>query len=289
MVQKAVKHLNLSPTEHKMPAQPHILITGASGGLGSVAVDLLTRSNCHVFAADINPEVMAQYQDNPLVDPMIMDVTDPGSVKRAFDMVSAQTTGLDAVIHMAGILVVGSVAEMPAEAVQKVLDVNLLGVYHVNQQFLPLVMNRKGRIIIISSENSRQTAAPFNGIYSLSKYALEAYSDALRRELAFQGIRVIKVRPGPFKTPMTKSTETLFANAEKHSVLFRQNIARGAFYLPGVYRKAADPAILAKVILKIMKSPNPRTAYNIRHDIPRTLLELLPVKWADALVKRVLG
>jgi len=289
MVQKAVKHLNLFPIEYIMSTQQHILITGASGGLAESAVDLLTRNNCHVFAADINPEVKVRYKDNPLVSALVMDVTDPDAVTNAYDTVSAQTRGLDAVIHMAAILVVGSVAERPVEEVRNVLDVNLLGVYNVNKQFLPLVLNRKGRIIIISSENARQTAAPFNGIYALSKYALEAYSDALRRELSFLGVRVIKVRPGPFKTPMTRSTETLFENAEKQSVLFKKNIARGAFYLPGVYRKARDPSILAKVILKIMKSSNPRTAYNIRHDIPRILLELLPVRRADALVKRVLG
>ncbi|MBN1131974.1 MAG: SDR family NAD(P)-dependent oxidoreductase [Bacteroidales bacterium] len=272
-----------------MTTQRCILITGASGGLASAAIDLLTRFNYHVFAADINPEVVERYRDNPFVSALVMDVTDSDAVKKAYDTIAGEATGLDAVIHLAGKLAVGSVAEMPVEDARNILDVNLIGVYNVNKQFLSLVLNRKGRIIIISSENARQTAVPFNGIYALSKYALEAYSDALRRELAFHGVRVIKVRPGPFKTPMTRSTVVLFAETEKQSMLFKRNIAKGSGYLPGVYEKAHDPALMAKRILKIIQSRNPRTAYNIKHDIPRTLLELLPVRWADALVKRVLG
>lgn len=89
---------------------------------------------------------------------------------------------------MAGILIVGYVVEVEEE-VQNALDISMLGVYRVNKKFLPLLMNNGGRIIIIGSGAAEQTAAQFNGIYTLTKYALEAYSDALRRELSFLNIK----------------------------------------------------------------------------------------------------
>ena len=266
-----------------------ILVTGAAGGLAAATIKCLTGQNWLVFAADINPEVIGYYKDNPLVKGLVMDTTDQESVTRAFEYIKGQTEGLDAIIHMAGLLVVGSVAEVPVESVQKVLDSNVLGVYNVNKRFLPLINRNKGRIIMISSETARQTAAPFNGIYTMSKYALEAYSDALRRELAFMGIRVIKIRPGPFKTSMTKQTEVLFTEAERNSELFKVNIAKGSSYLPGVYKKAHDPMILANKILKVLSTHNPRTVYSLRHDIPRTMLDFLPARWSDWLIKRVLS
>lgn len=267
----------------------HILITGASGGLGTATIDQLIKNQWHVFASDANPDILEKYNDKEWVTPVLMDITDQNSIDAAFEIITKQTSGLDAIINLAGILVVGSVAEIPVETIQKVIDINLLGAYRTNQKFLPLVINRKGRIINISSETGWQTAAPFNGTYALSKYALEAYNDALRRELAFLNIKVIKIQPGPFKTDMTRHIEQKFAKAESESKLFKKNLAKGQTYLPKVYKNAHDPAILAKTIIRALNAKNPKTAYSLKPDRIRSFIEKIPVKWADKLIKSALS
>ena len=266
-----------------------VLLIGALGGLGSATVDLLSQNGWFVFAADIQKEVFTSYEQNANVTPLLIDIRNEDSIKEAFQFISNQSSGLDAVINMAGILMVGSMAELPVSDLQKALEINLFGFYRVNQQFLPLLLERKGRIINLSSEVGKQTAAPFNGVYAISKHAIEAYSDALRRELTFIGIKVIKIQPGPFKTFMTKNAEELFLKAQKNSVYFKTNLAKGIPYLPKVYKNAHDPLVVAKVILRALESSNPKTAYPIKTDLPRKILDWLPAKWADKLIKKILS
>jgi len=267
----------------------NILITGAFGGIGIALLDLLIDRQWHIFACDINPSIPDKYRSHSQITSLTLDICDQNSLVKTFEIISNSTNQLDAIIHTAGILEVGSMVEIPIEKIQKILDVNLLGVYQVNKIFLPLILNSKGRILILSSETGKQTAAPFNGAYALSKYALEAYSDALRRELSFYDIKVIKFQPGAFKTTMTKQVENLFSKAENTSVLFKKNISKGRSYLPNVYKNAGAPKVLAKVMVKSLTTKNPKTAYTINQDSQRNFLEYLPIKWTDKLIKRVLS
>ena len=272
-----------------MEAIKQALLIGALGGLGSVTVKLLSKNGWHVFAADNQQDILDHFKQENNITPVFMDVTKTDTIEEAYQLISAQTPGLDAVIHMAGVLKIGSLAELPISELERALDINLLGVYRVNQLFLPLLLPRRGRILLLSSEVARQTAAPFNGIYTISKYALEAYSDALRRELAFLGIKVIKIQPGPFKTDMTKNAEQLFMEAQKQSVYFKNNLSKGISYLPRVYKKAHDPVRVARIIRKALESSHPRTVYKVKIDASRAILDCLPVRWADKIIRRVLS
>jgi len=272
-----------------MKIRKQALIIGALGGLGSATIELLINNGWDVFAADIQQKVLTNYLEIDHITPIVMDVTNEDSIKETFKLISGQTGHLDAVIHMAGIIKVGSIAERPISDLKKVLEINLFGVYRVNKQFIPLLLERKGRIINLSSEVGKQTSAPFNGIYSISKHALEAYSDALRRELNFLGIKVIKIQPGPFKTNMTKNAEKLFIEAERSSIYFKRNLTKGISYLPKVYTNAHDPVYVAKTIKRALESANPKTAYSIKVDLTRSILNVLPVKWTDKLYKKILS
>lgn len=272
-----------------MNPEKNVLLVGAMGGLGAATTKHLSFNGYHVYAADIRHEVFRAYDQYDKITPIQIDITSIDSIMEVYTQIASQTKGLCAVINMAGIIKIGSLVELPVSDLEEVLAINLLGIYNVNKIFLPLLQQGKGRIINLSSEVVRQTAAPFNGIYSISKYALEAYSDALRRELSYLDIKVIKIQPGPFKTEMTKNAEQLFGDAHRDSIMFKKNLATGITYLPKVYKNSHDPSYVAKTILKALKSSNPKTAYLIKPDILRMILDLLPVKWADKLLKRVLS
>lgn len=267
----------------------HILISGAFGGIGQATMIELLKSDWHIFAVDIHPEIPALFKNTTQITPLVIDVRDTHSIEKAFDLISCKTDGLDAIISMTGILKVGSLAELPLDDLKQVMEINLYGMYEINKRFLPLVIARKGRIITLSSEVGTQMAAPFNGFYSMSKHAVEAYSDALRRELAFIGIKVIKIQPGPFKTSMTKNAENQFIEAEKESLLFKKNIAKGIPYLPKVYKNANEPVLVAQCIISALNDPYPKIAYAIKKDRTRQILDLLPVRWADWMIKRALS
>jgi NAD(P)-dependent dehydrogenase (short-subunit alcohol dehydrogenase family) len=272
-----------------MQKTKYILITGAMGGIATSTIQLLSNEGWHIFAADINPAILAFFKEDENITPLIVDITDAKSVEEAYILVESITSGLDAILNMAGLLSIGSLVELPVEEVKKVMDINLFGTYTINKQFLPLLINKKGRIINLSSEVGQQTAAPFNGAYSMSKHALEAYSDALRRELSFIDIKVIKIQPGPIKTAMTKNAHSLFKEAESNSILFKKNLAKGIPYIPKVYKNAKDPVIVARIINKALSTKNPKIAYLIKPDIPRYILDLLPDKWVDKIIKYTLS
>src|SRR5947209_16873980 len=126
-----------------------------------------------------------------------MDVTDTASITRVRGEVERAlgTTPLIALVNNAGIPAAGPLELLPLDELRRVLEVNLIGVVAVTQAFLPLLKRARGRIVNISSVSGR-VAMPFMGPYAASKFALEAVSDSLRRELLPFGVDVIVVEPG---------------------------------------------------------------------------------------------
>ncbi len=257
------------------------LVTGAGGGLGRATAERLVMDGWRVFAADIDQEMLRASAHDPDIVPVLMDVTDRESIESAFATVSSHTDHLDAIVNFAGIMGVGSLTDIPEERLARILDINVMGTYRVNKKFLPLAQACGGRIANVSSETGWQTAAPFNGPYAMSKHAIEAYSDALRRELALLGVKVIKIQPGPFKTAMVEGIERAFDQAETETTNFGR-VIRKLKKLAGKQINAAhDPDILAQVVEKALTAKSPKAVYSVKPDRLRTSLEKLPLRAAD--------
>jgi NAD(P)-dependent dehydrogenase (short-subunit alcohol dehydrogenase family) len=265
-----------------------VFVTGAAGGLGASTSRYLAERGWRVFAADLDESALQEIAKDPGITPVLLDVTDPTSVEAARASVAAACDGLDAVVNFAGILGVGSLVEIDAEAVRRVLDVNVMGTVRVNRALFPLVLARRGRIVNISSETGWQSGMPFNGPYAMSKHAIEAYTDALRRELMFVGVSVIKIQPGPFRTAMVAGIEKSFTRATEASTYFKAMLTRIMHLAVKEQDKAHDPALLAAVVHEALTSRHPRAAYSVKPDPGRTMLNLLPTRAADALLKRAL-
>ena len=256
-------------------------ITGAGGGLGHAAVERLLMKGWRVFAADIDPLLLRSSTHDPDVVPISLDVTDPESIESAFEAVSSHTDRLEAIVNFAGVMGVGSLTDIPEERIARILDVNVLGTYRVNKAFLPLVRACRGRIVNISSETGWQTAAPFNGPYAMSKHAIEAYSDALRRELGLLGVQVIKIQPGPFKTNMVEGIAIAFDQAQSETATFAKVIDRLKKHAARAAGSAHHPDILAQVVERALTAKRPKSTYSVRPDRLRSSLERLPLRAAD--------
>jgi NAD(P)-dependent dehydrogenase (short-subunit alcohol dehydrogenase family) len=275
--------------EITMTNQQTALLTGAARGLGNCTARYLAERGWRIFATDIDAEGLAALQGFEGISTLLLDVQDQASISAAFEEAEAQTGGLDGLVNFAGTIAMGSMVEIDEATFFEVMDTNLMGTFRVNRTFFPLILQRKGRIVNISSEVGWQRGAPFAGAYSISKHAIEAYTDSLRRELAFLGVAVIKIQPGPFRTRMTTDLAEMFGRASEASTHFKHALARTAALVPREAARARDPVVVAEVVHKALTADRPRASYSVKPDPQRVFLEWLPGRWADALVKRMLS
>lgn len=260
-----------------------VLVTGAAGGLGRATAEHLAGHGWRVVGADLPGERLESLAQVAGVDTVALDVTDAASVDEA---VARLPDELDGVVTFAGVMRVGSLLELPEEDLQLVLDVNVLGTYRVVRAVFDRVAARSGRIVVISSETGWQTAAPFNGPYAMSKHAVEAYADAIRREAALLGVTVVKVQPGPFRTSMVAGIEAAFERAADQSTHFGPLLRRLGPQAARSARGAHDPEVLARTVHTALATERPRIAYSLRPDRLRSALEWVPDRVADGLVVR---
>ncbi len=270
----------------------YAVITGGAGGLGGATTEMLLARGWQVFVADFDAAALGRWQGRAGVHTVQLDVSDAASVAAAAAEVAKITPQIDAIINFAGVMTLGSLLEMPAQQIERLLKVNVMGTVHTNQAFFPLLKRTgdkktAGRIVNISSETGWETTAPFNGPYSLSKYAVEAYTDALRRELQLLHIPVIKIQPGPFKTEMTGSISRVFAQAVAQSPTFGAYITRLGHMGEAAEHKAHPPEVLASVIVQALSVPKPRANYSVKPDAGRVFLSYLPTRWVDAILYKI--
>ncbi|MCP4362776.1 MAG: SDR family NAD(P)-dependent oxidoreductase [Chloroflexi bacterium] len=274
-----------------------ILITGVSTGIGYDAARTLVGRGYRVFGsvrkqADAN-RTLAQLGEG--FTPLLFDVTDVAAIETAVSHIQSiiGQEGLTAVINNAGIAEPGPLMHMRLDDFRRHLEINVIGVLAVTQACLPLLGARldaphpPGRIINISSVSGR-IAYPFMGAYTASKHALEAMSDALRRELLLYGIDVVLIEPGTVKTPIIGK---FAAQVEQY-----MGTDYGRFLQPlaATIEKREQSALpverVTGTIVQALESASPKT----RYPIPRKKLtgwlipRLLPDRLFDRLVARQL-
>ncbi|XP_054984479.1 retinol dehydrogenase 7-like isoform X2 [Sorex araneus] len=184
----------------------HVFITGCDSGFGNLLARQLDRRGLRVLAACLT-ETGAESlrtQTSDRLETVILDVTKSESIAAATQWVKERTgdRGLWGLVNNAGISVPTAPNEwLTKEDFMKILDVNLLGVIDLTLNLLPLLRKARGRVVNVSSIGGR--LALISGGYCISKFGLEAFSDTLRRELSFFGVKVAVIEPGHFKTFMT--------------------------------------------------------------------------------------
>lgn len=184
--------------------QKAILITGASTGIGKASALYLDRLGFKVFAGirkqtDVNN---LQKESKGNLTPVILDVTKTESITAALGFIEKETGGeLYGLVNNAGIGFGGALEATPLTEIQKLMEVNVIGLLAVTQAFIPLLRKSKGRIINIGSTLSL-LASPGASVYSASKFAVRAITDSLRIELKPFDMSVILVAPGAVESAL---------------------------------------------------------------------------------------
>jgi NAD(P)-dependent dehydrogenase (short-subunit alcohol dehydrogenase family) len=190
-------------------ADPVALVTGAGSGIGRAIASILA-DEWTVYATDV---VTGGPADMPDCETAQLDVTDDSMVEEVLQGIRTTHGGVDCLVNNAGYAEVGPVEDIPVDAVSQQFDVNLYGPLRLCSAVLPGMRERgHGRIINVSSIFGR-TVLPGMGVYSASKFGVEAVSDALRRELASTGVDVVVVEPA--------WVETAFAETARHTLAER--------------------------------------------------------------------
>ena len=251
-----------------------VLITGASTGIGRATALHLAENGYRVFAGvrkKADADSVSEEASGDLT-PVTIDVTKQKSIDDARAKIEEAVgeDGLYGLVNNAGIGVGGPIEFLPLADFKKVIDVNLLGQVAVTQAFLPLIRPAKGRIINITSIGGK-IATPFLSPYSASKFALEAVTDCLRREVAPWGIEAIAIEPGSIATPIWDKAETSTEEFKQGSDpelqrLYGTQIER----MEKATRETADrgipPLAVAKTIRRALEAKRPKTRYLVGAD-----------------------
>lgn len=259
------------------------LVTGANGGMGSAASEMLTAAGHRVWGLD---RVFAE-AEQPYAR-IVADTTSVESLQAALTRVQAEAGSLDGIIHTAGIYDLNALLEMPEADFLNDFDVNLFGVFRVNRLFAPL-LNRGGRIVIVSSELAPLHPLPFTGVYAITKTAVEAYAAALRMEVQLSGQSVVVIRPGAVRTNMLPASTAKLDRFCETTARYRLNAARFRRIVNRVESRSVPPETIARVIRRALTARRPRLVYCVNRNPGLLLLNALPKRLQLFIIRAILS
>lgn len=258
----------------------YMLVTGAASGIGKAITETMARRGWKVFAADQNKEVLRSMEAKNII-PIYMDLLKEKTILDAFMKVAKETLYLDVIINCAGVRYISPLIEDDLDRFEKAISINLLGMIRVNNIFFPLLNKETGRIINMSSETGWLSPSPFNGIDSISKHAVETYNDTLRRELNFLGIKVIKIEPGPFKTPMRQKTIDSFKQSIDNTKYYKNELKSMSKLMKQEFKGLKDMKHLLYSVIQACEAKKPKKCYKVKNNVRMILLNLLPENIID--------
>jgi NADP-dependent 3-hydroxy acid dehydrogenase YdfG len=186
------------------PDRPVAVVTGATRGIGRAVVGDLAGTHHVVVGGRTAESVNAVVTDLPSGEGFVADLADcrpGGSLERALADLVPRLHRVDLLVHSAGVLRRGSIVDVPMSEWELSLRVNLVAVAGITRALLPALQNAHGLVVVLNSGSGLSATATM-GPYSASKFALRAFTDALRDEERGNGVRVTSIHPGRVDTDM---------------------------------------------------------------------------------------
>jgi len=182
------------------PSAPRaVLVTGASTGIGRATAELLAKNGFFVYAGARKEKDLQELSKIPNMQGIRLDVTKQDEIDAAVQTVRAAGRGLYALVNNAGVAVVAPMIELREQDLELQFAVNVFGPYRVTKAFAPLLIDSKGRVTTTGSISGVLTWS-MGGAYTMSKHAVEAFSETLALELAPFGVTVSVVEPGNYRS-----------------------------------------------------------------------------------------
>lgn len=279
----------------------HVVVTGVSSGIGLAIAQRLLANGYRVHGSVRSPHDAARVQATlgEGFSPLLFDVTDGQAIAAAAQEVAAALNGrtLAGLVNNAGVALPGPLLHLPIPALRQQFEVNVTGVLAVTQAFAPLLgaapvgqrpLGSPGRIVNMSSVSGR-IVYPLMGAYAASKFALEALSDALRRELLLYDVDVIVIEPGAIQSEIWRKEPDYTADLLQGD--YATALARFRAMAQRNLRSSQPADTVARVVQRALEARRPRARYLVL-DRPLTgwwLPRLLPARAFDRLAARFMG
>lgn len=253
------------------PTGRTVLITGCSSGIGKATAARLAAVGWEVWATARRLETLADLTDCRHLQ---LDVTDEPSMQAAVDTVLAESGRLDALVNNAGYSLSGAVETLDLADIRREFETNVFGLVRLTQLVLPAMREqRSGRIVNMGSMGGKLTF-PGGGAYHASKYAVEAFSDALRFEVSGFGIQVVLIEPGLITSSFDDAAvASMDLDAEGPYRRFNRAVATSttAAYAGPLARLGGPPEAVAKVVETALTVAHPKPRYTVTLSAPASI------------------
>jgi NAD(P)-dependent dehydrogenase (short-subunit alcohol dehydrogenase family) len=263
-----------------------VLITGCSSGIGRATALAFLEEDWTVYATARDEEDLQELAEAGCTVAEL-DVTDDAAVEAVVDRIVADHGTVDCLVNNAGYAQMGPIEDVPIEEVHHQFDVNVYGPHRLTRAVLPHMREAEDGTIVNVSSLAGRLSLPGSGVYSGSKFALEAMSESLRTEVQPFGVDVVLVEPGPVLTNFQERVEDEvdgLPRSEAYEDVYE--IMDDYEAIGGAGPLAVEPAAVARVILNAASCTDPATRYPVG---PVAKYGLLARFVPDAIRDRVIG
>lgn len=243
--------------------QKAVLVTGASSGIGRHIAERLAKDGHFVYAGARKAEDIKALSAIENIEGIRLDVTKQDEIDAAVALVRKRGKGLYGLVNNAGVGVLGPLIEFDEADMRFQMDVNVMGPYLVTRAFAPLIIESKGRITTTGSISGFVTGTLF-GPYSMSKFAVEAFTDALTSEMQRFDVKVSVVEPGSFKSDITISAKKRREQRDQSLTdsLYAEDM-KAMLSGPADRANLEEPTAVAEAVAHALFDVNPKHRYMV--------------------------
>ncbi|MCX7553652.1 SDR family oxidoreductase [Marinicella sp. S1101] len=239
-----------------------VLVTGASSGIGKQIAMTLADEGFYVYAGARKAKDIAALSAIENMQGIRLDVTIQSEIDAAVKEIEAAGRGLYGLVNNAGVFLFDPLIEVSERDMAFIMDVNVMGPYRVTKAFAPLIIKSQGRISTIGSVAGLFSGRLF-GPYGMSKFAVEAYAEALADEMKKFNVAVSIIEPGNFKSDIMKNMAARLKKIDEggQQTLYREEIERFATFTQADRSHHHEPQPVADAVLDFMISEKPQFRY----------------------------
>lgn len=262
----------------------YVFVTGASSGIGRSCARIFAEHGYCVTGVSRNiEEKTEEFAGGGSLTTCKLDVTDEEAVR---DLVGS-LPGVDIAVLCAGMGVAGPAETTPQDMTRRQMEVNYFGTINAAQPCLSRMRaQRRGLLIVIGSIAGR-VSIPMQSQYSASKYALEAFTDAVRMEMKPYGVRAVIIEPGDTRTGFTAARETQTGSPDGSG--YGDIVGRSVAKMEADEQNGRSPDSVAKVALALAgrKSPPARVPVGLEYKALMVLLRMLPDRSKEFILRKL--
>lgn len=243
--------------------QKAVLVTGSNSGIGLAIAEKLASEGFYVYAGARKDRDLAMLEAKDNMSAVRLDVTVQSDIDAAVTYVAEQGRGLWGVVNNAGVAVIAPMNDIPESDIDFVFDVNVYGPYRINKAFAPMLEASGGRTTTVGSISGYIANAGV-GTYSMSKFAVEAYTDAYAEEMGEQGVHVSVIEPGGYRSRIREKVAlSMIGKSQTGPVELSEEERQQLEAIKESFGELKEPHEVADAALHAMSAEKPKRRYMV--------------------------